>query len=199
MPIAGATVTRYGWFIEIITKPVAAAAFALVQIQGAKHDAGWDSSDVPDTRPTYGQAGRVEHEITRRCGRHRSWLVLPVQGDTVTEARNMDEPVTRRELYEALEIWANRIVELTDERIDKKLELALAGQSAQLTREIARHVTASEERIRAEMRACFEPHNGVPERVTRLEELVPRVEKLEQRVFAAKGRRRASPARARRR
>lgn len=121
----------------------------------------------------------------------------------MTEPRNMDEPVTRRELYEALEIWANRIVDLTDERFDRKLAVALAAQSAQLTAEltgeIARHVTASEERIRAEMRACFEPHNGVPERVTRLEELVPRVEKLEERVFAAKRRRRAAPPRQRRR
>lgn len=98
----------------------------------------------------------------------------------MTEPRNMDEPVTRRELHEALEVWANRIVDLT------------AG-------EIARHVTASEERIRAELRACFEPHNGVPERVAQLEDLVPRVEKLEERVFAAKRRRRAAPPRQRRR
>jgi hypothetical protein len=98
----------------------------------------------------------------------------------VTEPLDMDEPVTRRELHEALELWANRIVDLT-------------------TGEIARHVTASEERIRAEMRACFEPLNGVPERVARLEELIPRVEKLEQRVFAPKRRGRAAPARSRRR
>ena len=121
----------------------------------------------------------------------------------MTEPRNMDEPVTRREMYEALEIWANRIVDLTDERIDKKLAAALAAQSAQLTAqltgEIARHLTASEGRIRAEMRACFEPLNGVPERVARLEELVPRVEKLEQPVFAPKRRGRSAPPRPRRR
>jgi hypothetical protein len=58
--------------------------------------------------------------------------------------------------------------------------------TARMSTEIARHVTASEERIRADMHACFEPHDGVPERVTNLEQLVPRVERLEAKVFASR-------------
>jgi hypothetical protein len=40
----------------------------------------------------------------------------------MSEPRDMDAPVTRRELYEALEVWAGAIVD----RIEKKLERVAA-------------------------------------------------------------------------
>jgi len=101
----------------------------------------------------------------------------------MTEPRNMDEPVTRRELHEALEAWA---------------AILTANISASITAEMARQFQAYDERNRDYMRALLEPHDGVPERVTKLEEeLVPRVEKLEARVFASKRSRPASRTRSR--
>jgi hypothetical protein len=123
----------------------------------------------------------------------------------------MDAPVTRRELreelanyptrkelHESLEAWAHVLIE----RMDKQGAQITAQLSAQLSaqmsaafsvqnEEIARQFRASEERMRDFMRACLEPHDGVPERVTKLEELRPRVERLEAKVFAPKRRRAA--------
>jgi hypothetical protein len=117
---------------------------------------------------------------------------------------------TRTELHEALEAWGNTIMD----RMDKRMDVRFAAQSAQLTtqltaqlttqlttqltaetarlsahlsHEIARHVTASEERLRSDMRAMLDPHHGVPERVTGLE---ARVDRLEAKVLAPKRRRR---------
>lgn len=118
----------------------------------------------------------------------------------------MDHPVTRRELreelasyptrkelHEALEIWGGEL----ENRLERKMlvigEHIAAHVTAQVTAhtsaEIARHVTASEERIRADMRAMLDPHHGVPDRVTGLE---ARVDRLELKVLAPKRRRRTA-------
>ena len=89
----------------------------------------------------------------------------------MTEPRNMDEPVTRRELHEALEIWGGTIKsELRAEMTEVRAEMR-AGFAAQ-SAEIAQHIRASEERMRDFMRALLEPHDGIPERVARLESKV---------------------------
>jgi hypothetical protein len=118
----------------------------------------------------------------------------------MTEPPNMDEPVTRRELHEALGIWGGNLMA----RMDRQAEVVTAQVTAQVTAamsvELARQIQASDERMRDYMRALLEPHDGVPERVTKLEEeLVPRVEKLEARAFSPKRRRAASRTRSRRR
>jgi hypothetical protein len=77
-----------------------------------------------------------------------------------------------------------RHVTAREERMTAEIARHVTASEERMTAEIARHVTASEERIRADMHACFEPHDGVPERVTSLEQLVPRVERLEAKVFA---------------
>ena len=77
-----------------------------------------------------------------------------------------------------------RHVAASEERMSAEIARHVTASEGRMSAEIARHVTASEERIRADMHACFEPHDGVPERVTNLEQLVPRVERLEAKVFA---------------
>lgn len=125
---------------------------------------------------------------------------------------DMDAPVTRRELreelanyptraelHEALGIWAAEIERRVTVSVSAELSAQLGAQlSAHISAqnaEIARQFRASEERMRDFMRACLEPHDGVPERVTTLEELVPRVERLETKVFAPKRRRRPAKRR----
>ncbi len=105
----------------------------------------------------------------------------------MTEPRDMTEPVTRRELHEALEIWGNTLEERIVSRVTAQVTVQV---TAHTSAEIARHVTASEERIRADMRAMLDPHHGVPDRVTGLE---ARVERLEAKVLAPKRARRRRP------
>jgi hypothetical protein len=83
---------------------------------------------------------------------------------------------TRKELHEALDIWARVLEDRLVIRIN-----------AHTSSEIARHVTASDELIRADVRTMLEPHDGVPERVSGLE---ARVDRLEAKVLAPKRSRR---------
>jgi hypothetical protein len=104
----------------------------------------------------------------------------------MTEPRNRDEPVTRRELHEALEIWGARLEDRITEKVTEKVT---ANVTATLSVEMARQIQASEERMRDFMRALMDPHHGVPERVMGLE---ARVERLEAKVLAPKRSRRRS-------
>ena len=83
---------------------------------------------------------------------------------------------TRTELHETLGIWA-------------------AELERRISAEMARLFGAYDERMRDYTRALLEPHDRVPERVTKLEELEPRVERLEAKVFAPKRRRRVAKRR----
>ncbi|NVB78307.1 MAG: hypothetical protein HOV81_07930 [Kofleriaceae bacterium] len=106
----------------------------------------------------------------------------------------MDEPVTRRELHEALDIWAGAIM--------SQMNAQLAAQTAQLTAhltahltevidvrcaaaeqrlatDLARHVQAADERMRAFLAGFEDKYRDLP----------PRVTKLEAKVFAPKRRR----------
>jgi hypothetical protein len=77
--------------------------------------------------------------------------------------------------------------------IKKELRGEMTDLRGQMSIDFGRWANTIIEALRADWRAQLEPHNGVPERVTKLEEeLVPRVERLEVRVFAPK-RRPATP------
>ena len=129
----------------------------------------------------------------------------------MTEPRNMDEPVTRRELHEALEIWGaeleRRITANVTENVTANVTAnvtsnlrasvaadVIANLTANvpgslytiLSTEMARQLRASEERSRDFMRALFDPFRDHPKRLPTVEELVPRVERLEAKVFAPK-------------
>lgn len=112
----------------------------------------------------------------------------------MSNVRNMDEPVTRRELHEALDIWAGAIMS----QMSAQLSAQLAAQTAHLTAEIAaseqryrdelaRHVRASEENMRTWIAGLDDKYRDLP----------PRVSKLEAKVFAP--RRKQASAKARRR
>lgn len=116
----------------------------------------------------------------------------------MTEPRNMSEPVTRQELHDSLEIWGGQLrAELRDEIATQgaQLRAEFRAEFAEVRADFARWATTILETLRAEIRAVFEPHDDVPERVTKLEELPARVERLEARVFAPKREtKRARPA-----
>jgi len=117
----------------------------------------------------------MDHPVTRRELREEL-ANHPTRQELREELANCP---TRKELHEALAVWGGAL----EERIVTRI-------MAHTTAEIARHVTASEERIRADMRAMLDPHQGVPERVTGLE---ARVERLETKALAPKRARRRRP------
>jgi hypothetical protein len=112
----------------------------------------------------------------------------------VPNADDMDAPVTKRELHEALEVWAGAIraemaslhSELRSElRSEVRSELGeLRTEMATLRRDLAAdvvsHIKAANEEMRAWMTAFDDRYRDLPPRVTR----------LESKVFAPKRRRR---------
>ncbi len=103
----------------------------------------------------------------------------------MSNVRTMDDPVTRRELHEALDLWAGAIIS----RMDAQFASHTAQMTAQMTAlieasearqlgELARHVQASEERLRVYIGALDDKYKDLP----------PRVAALERKVFAPKRR-----------
>jgi hypothetical protein len=105
--------------------------------------------------------------------------------------RDMTEPVTRGEMYEALEIWAGAIIAKLTTRMDERF--------AEFGAEMRALVKTSETFMLTRLEALFDPHRAIPARVSALEEaaLPERVSRIESRVFtpAATPRRRARAAR----
>lgn len=110
------------------------------------------------------------------------------------ESPDMDAPVTRRDLHEALEIWAgaiiSRIEAVLDEKLEKKLEEKLQRYATKedlkqfatkedllaleqrLMTELRQHTKASEIELASRLVAIDEQYKDLPARVTRLEEAV---------------------------
>lgn len=113
--------------------------------------------------------------------------------------RNMDEPVTRRELHEALDLWGGAIMSRMDAmfaaqtahltaHLDARMDARFAATEQRLSAELARHVQASEERLRVFIAALDEKYSDLP----------PRVAALEGKVVGPKRRKPAIKARRRR-
>lgn len=88
----------------------------------------------------------------------------------MSESHDMDAPVTRRELHEALETWAGAIIsrlETTLERFALKQDLAAMEQ--RLMMELRRHTKASEIELAGRLVAVDQQYTDLPARVTRLE------------------------------
>lgn len=108
----------------------------------------------------------------------------------MSNPRNMDEPVTRRELHEALDLWAGAILsQMSAQFAQADARFAAMEQriSQRLSEEMSRHIRASEENTRTLIAALDDKYRDLPPRVTR----------LETKVFAPK-RRRVAKARRRR-
>jgi hypothetical protein len=132
----------------------------------------------------------------------------------MSEPRDMDAPVTRRELYEALEIWAGAIVDRLEQRFATKDDLQRFATKDDLQRfatkddlqrfatkdDLQRFATkddlaATEARLSAELRQ--HTRSSETELATRLvavdeqyKDLPVRVTRLEAKVFAPPRRRR---------
>jgi hypothetical protein len=79
----------------------------------------------------------------------------------MSEPRDMDAPVTRREMHEALETWAAVIID--------KLTTAMKAMETRLMGELARATKGSEEELTTRIRVVDEQYTDLPGRVTRLE------------------------------
>jgi len=97
--------------------------------------------------------------------------------------RDMTVPVTRGEMHKALETWAGAIL--------AQFKNLITRQDV-LRADMLALVKASERHVLDQMKAMFDPHRSIPDRINTLEraELPERVGKLEAKVFAP--RRRAS-------
>lgn len=97
----------------------------------------------------------------------------------MTESRDMDAPVTRRELHETLDLWGNAF----EQRIERRFENFMAGvkalfeafevrlveMEARLMRELRSQTKASEDELASRPVAVDEQYKDLPARVTRLE------------------------------
>jgi hypothetical protein len=88
--------------------------------------------------------------------------------------RDMEAPITRRELHESLDTWAG----------------AIRAEIREAFTELRALILTVEERLIHRMDSLLDPHRSIPERVGKLEEqeLPARVRKLESKVFAPKRR-----------
>ncbi len=111
---------------------------------------------------------------------------------------DMTAPVTRGELYEALENWAGAIIDKVMSGFRAELDTKFDTRFTSFASEMRALVMTSERHILDRMEAMFDPHRSLPERVGKLEEaaLPERVSTLEAKVFAP--RRRASKSARRR-
>ena len=100
----------------------------------------------------------------------------------MTNERDMEAPVTRREMYEALEIWGGALrAEIAELRTE--LRTMYDGIVRVMREELRRHSNANKEDLERGVAAVDDKYNDLP----------PRVRKLEAKVFA----KRAAKAKAR--
>jgi hypothetical protein len=78
---------------------------------------------------------------------------------------DMDKPVTKRELHEALEIWGGALEARLDAKIDSKLD----AMGARLSAELAQHTNRILDTMYEVTGAIDETYSDLPARVTRLE------------------------------
>lgn len=100
---------------------------------------------------------------------------------------DMDAPVTRREMHEALEIWAGAIIEKVTESVMARVTALFEERDARLTAELTHQIKASADDTHRYIAALDDTYRDLPARVTR----------LENKVFAPK-RKRATAARRKR-
>jgi hypothetical protein len=135
----------------------------------------------------------------------------------VPDPSDMESPVTRRELREELqgfatkrdleafatkrdleafatkrdlEGWAHQLDRMWDAKLAVILDTRFESFRRTLEADFARYAKVFLEEMRSFVRTMLEPHQDVPARVTTLEELPPRVAKLEAKVFAPRRKRR---------
>jgi hypothetical protein len=96
----------------------------------------------------------------------------------MSEPRDMDAPVTRRELRDALDTWGGTIVDRLiklDSKLDdleRRMDGKLHGVEMRLKDELRQHTRSSETELAGRLVAVDEHYRDLPIRVTRLENKV---------------------------
>lgn len=93
----------------------------------------------------------------------------------MSDRPDMDAPVTRREMHDALDRWATVIIEMVVAS-ERRLTAAMRSMEDRLVVELGRATRASEEELTSRLAVVDEQYKDLPTRVT----------KLEAKVFATK-------------
>jgi hypothetical protein len=103
----------------------------------------------------------------------------------MSEPLDMDAPVTRREMHEALETWAAVIIDKLTTSLTTSLTAKMTAMEERLMTALGRATRASEEELTTRVRVVDDQYRDLPARVTR----------LEAKVFASPKRKRRSSSR----
>jgi hypothetical protein len=94
----------------------------------------------------------------------------------MSEPPDMDAPVTRREMHEALEVWARAVIDRMTARTTSIVEVAVAAMRSavqasehRLTDELRRHTKASEDELTSRLTVIDDKYKDLPARVSKLE------------------------------
>lgn len=91
----------------------------------------------------------------------------------MSESRDMDAPVTRRELHETLELWGGALEARLESRIVVSLERRIVALfemfEARFMSELRSHVQGALEDVRGRVSAIDDKYKDLPARVGRLE------------------------------
>jgi hypothetical protein len=94
----------------------------------------------------------------------------------MAEPRDMDAPVTRREMHEALETWGGAIIERLTSSLtrlivasEQRMTAAMVAMEGRLMNELGRATRASEAELTTRIKVVDEQYTDLPGRVTRLE------------------------------
>jgi hypothetical protein len=113
----------------------------------------------------------------------------------MSDPKDMDAPVTHREMHEALDTWGKRIIDMVTgamaamearftgamATMETRLVSMIQASEARLTDELRRATKASEEELTSRIRVIDDKYKDLPDRMAR----------VEAKVFAPKRRRRA--------
>lgn len=94
----------------------------------------------------------------------------------MTEPRDMDAPVTRRELHEALDLWSGAInantasmIAESEKRVLGAVQLMFEASEQRLLYELRSQTKGSETELATRLVAVDQQYKDLPARVTRLE------------------------------
>ena len=94
----------------------------------------------------------------------------------MSESRDMDAPVTRRELHEALDLWSGAInartaaeIAESEKRVLGAVQIMFEASEQRLLRELRSQTQGSEDELASRLVAVDQQYKDLPARVTRLE------------------------------
>ena len=110
----------------------------------------------------------------------------------MSETPDMDAPVTRREMHEALETWAGAIIARVTTEVITQTKALLNDVETRLMSELRQVVRGSEDELATRLVAIDQQYTDMPARVTKLEAKVFAPAKRKARPVAQPKRKRRS-------